>query len=305
MSTTAAQIKIPVQSAKPQIRPVERRSATSRLSRAGLGYGLAALSIVVGFKLSEGYFLTAESGLGYALGIIGGSLMLALLLYPLRKRYRVMRFLGPVSIWFKTHMFLGVLGPILILYHASFQMGSTNSSVAMVCMLLVAGSGVIGRYLYGKIHNGLYGRRLSLEELRGEAASDQQSNGSGLGLLPGLMTELERLEKDLIEPGSGVLVALNPFLAGLRVRVMQWRFSRYANALIAQLSRERAVVAQHAPNLKIAAMRYGERRLQAARRVAQFQLFEKAFSLWHVLHFPIFLMMVLTAIVHVVAVHMY
>ncbi len=97
MSTTAAQIKSPVRPAKPQIRPVERRSATSRLSRAGLGYGLAALSIVVGFKLSEGYFLTAESGLGYALGIIGGSLMLALLLYPLRKRYRAKKAHDPIA----------------------------------------------------------------------------------------------------------------------------------------------------------------------------------------------------------------
>jgi hypothetical protein len=305
VSTTAAQVKSPVRLGKPDIRPVERRSVRSQLSRAGLGYGLAVLAIGVGFKVSEGYFLTAESGLGYALGIIGGSSMLALLLYPLRKRYRVMRFLGPVSVWFKAHMFLGVLGPILILYHASFQMGSTNSSVAMVCMLMVAGSGVIGRYLYSKIHNGLYGRRMSLEELRSEAASNQQDKGSGLGLLPGLMAELERLEKELMEPASGLLVVLNPFLAGLRARLMQWRFGRAANALITRLSQERPVVAQHAPNLKIAAMRYGERRLQAARRVAQFQLFEKAFSLWHVLHFPIFLMMVLTAIVHVVAVHMY
>ena len=304
MSTTAAHLKSQARSAKPDVRPAERRSASSRLSRAGMGYALALLAIVLGFKVSEGYYLTAESGLGYWLGIIGGSLMLALLLYPLRKRYQSLRFLGSVSIWFKSHMFLGVLGPILILYHASFNMGSTNSSVAMVCMLLVAISGVIGRYIYTKIHNGLYGSRVSLEELRRQV-KHQEASSSGLRLLPDLMGELQRLEQDLIKPSNSALVALNPFLAGLRSRVMQWQFGRTAEKLISRLSKERPVIAPHAENLKILAQTYGERRLQAARRVAQFDLFERMFSMWHVLHFPLFLMMVLTAIIHVVAVHLY
>jgi len=283
---------------------VERRSPRSLLSRAGMGYALALLAIVLGFKVREGYYLTAESGLGYALGIIGGSLMLALLLYPLRKRYRSLSFLGPVSTWFKSHMFLGVLGPILILYHASFNMGSTNSSIAMICMLLVAISGVIGRYIYTKIHNGLYGSRVTLEELR-RRVSHHESNSSGLSLLPDLVGELQRLEQDLIQPENRVLAALNPLLAGLRARGMQWRFARSAEELILQLSKERPVIAPHAENLKVVALAYGERRLQAARRVAQFDLFERMFSMWHVLHFPLFLMMVLTAIIHVVAVHLY
>ena len=40
-------------------------------------------------------------------------------------------------------------------------------------------------------------------------------------------------------------------------------------------------------------------------RVAQFSLYERLFALWHILHLPIFFLMVLSAIVHVVAVHMY
>ena len=40
-------------------------------------------------------------------------------------------------------------------------------------------------------------------------------------------------------------------------------------------------------------------------RVAQFSFYERLFALWHVLHLPIFLMMVLSAIAHVLAVHMY
>lgn len=300
MSTTVAQIE--KHTRKSLSETGARRSFGNRTA---WGYALALLAIVLGVKVSEGYYLTAESGVGYALGIIGGSLMLALLLYPLRKRYRVMRFLGPVSYWFKAHMFLGVLGPILILYHSNFKMGSTNSSVALVCMTLVAGSGVIGRYLYSKIHNGLYGRRLSLEELRGAASQAQTVGGTSMRLLPELMTELQNLEHRLIEPRNHLLMLFNPLLAGIRARVMHWRFGRKATRLLRELGEQQPLVATHAPKLRIAAMNYGERRLQAARQVAQFHLFERLFSLWHILHFPLFLMMIFTAIVHVVAVHMY
>jgi hypothetical protein len=40
-------------------------------------------------------------------------------------------------------------------------------------------------------------------------------------------------------------------------------------------------------------------------RVAQFSFYERLFALWHVLHLPIFLLMIISALFHVLAVHMY
>ena len=68
--------------------------------------------------------------------------------------------------WFSLHMLLGVLGPLCILLHCNFRLGSTNSNVALAGMLLVAGSGLIGRYLYGKFHFGLYGQQVGLQQLK-------------------------------------------------------------------------------------------------------------------------------------------
>ena len=59
-----------------------------------------------------------------------------------------------------------------------------------------------------------------------------------------------------------------------------------------------------------------QRRLKAAKQlvqtylrrhpeVAHFSTYERLFSLWHVLHVPLVYMLVLSAIAHVVAVHMY
>lgn len=121
--------------------------------------------LAAGFLLKQEELFTAESGVGYWLGIIGGVLMLLLIIYPIRKHMKSARLLGSVRFWFKTHMLFGVAGPLAILYHANFSTGSLNSSIALLCMLIVASSGFIGRYYYSKIHYGLYGQKASLTEL--------------------------------------------------------------------------------------------------------------------------------------------
>jgi hypothetical protein len=45
--------------------------------------------------------------------------------------------------------------------------------------------------------------------------------------------------------------------------------------------------------------------LRKVRRVAEFGSYERLFALWHVFHLPFFYMLVITALIHVLAVHMY
>jgi hypothetical protein len=45
--------------------------------------------------------------------------------------------------------------------------------------------------------------------------------------------------------------------------------------------------------------------LTAARHAAQFSVYERLFSLWHILHVPFVFMLVISGVVHVIAVHMY
>ena len=53
------------------------------------------------------------------------------------------------------------------------------------------------------------------------------------------------------------------------------------------------------------AARYIDDRLGATRRVVEFDAFERLFSLWHALHLPLFLMLLVAGFVHVAAVHLY
>ncbi|HEY0801893.1 MAG TPA: hypothetical protein VGD54_13690, partial [Steroidobacteraceae bacterium] len=119
-----------------------------------------------GFHAHLERYITPQRGFGYALGITGGSLMLLLLLYSARKRVRWLKWMGSVPAWFEVHMALGVLGPILVLFHSNFSLGATNSNVALFCMLAVAGSGVVGRYIYTRLNADLEGHQGTLEQLK-------------------------------------------------------------------------------------------------------------------------------------------
>jgi hypothetical protein len=51
--------------------------------------------------------------------------------------------------------------------------------------------------------------------------------------------------------------------------------------------------------------RFVREHLRRVRRVAELGSWERLFSLWHVFHLPFFYMLVLAALIHVLAVHMY
>lgn len=282
------------------------RPRRKRKGNAFYGYSFTILALGVGWLLRDHELITAEAGIGYWLGIAGGSMMLILLLYPLRKRYRALKFLGAIPHWFRTHMILGVLGPVLVLYHSNFHLGSFNSRVALYCMLLVAASGVIGRYIYAGIHRGLYGEKTSLGALQKELADSVEQSHGLAALMPELTKRLDALSTEIqgcalrgsLSVRSSIVWTLRSYVTGLSLRLTARR------ELKARAAESRAVAAD-IKRFRKTSYRFIGRYIRLVRRIAQFTLFERLFALWHVLHLPLFYMMVISAIVHVLAVHMY
>lgn len=269
-------------------------------------YLLLAAVITLGWLIRDYGLINPEEGVGYWLGITGGTLMLVLLLYPLRKRIRLLHALGPTKTWFRLHMIFGLLGPLAILYHCNFQLGSFNSQVALYCMLLVAGSGIIGRHFYARIHRGLYGRKTSLKELQQELAESVEKSHGLVALMPELVAKLDEMATDL--QGCQVTQSL-----GIG-RSLRWTFTHSfmrMNLLLTARRELRAaatqseIIAGDYTRIRKTAARYIRDYTNLTGRVAQFSLYERLFALWHILHLPIFFMMVLSALVHVLAVHMY
>jgi hypothetical protein len=111
--------------------------------------------------------LFKPSGLfGHGLGVIGSLLIvIGVFSYMARKRYRFLSRLGRLKYWLEFHIFLCVLGPVMILFHTAFKFGGIVS-VSFWSMVVVVASGVIGRYIYLQIPRTMEGRELSLNEVR-------------------------------------------------------------------------------------------------------------------------------------------
>jgi len=186
--------------------------------------------LVYGWDTRDDSFLSAADGWGYKLGIIGGSLMTLLLFYPLRKRLRFMQSWGSIKHWFRIHMLFGVIGPVLILFHSNFHLGSTNSNVALICMLLVAGSGLIGRFLYTRIHFGLYGHRATLEELRKDLQVTRSNLGAHTKLSPRIIEYMKSYERLMLKRRMYLLHLLLMPLIYVRSRILLYQIKHTSNA---------------------------------------------------------------------------
>ena len=263
-------------------------------------------ALAFGWITREEQHLSPEEGIGYWLGIVGAATMLMLLLYPLRKRFKSLRHLGSVKTWFRAHMLMGILGPTLILFHANFTLNSLNATVATLAMLVVVMSGLIGRYLYARIHMGLYGQRAETQQLLADLAALKSVLGTDTGGNEAFARELAALEGCLPNLNAGaVATAWQIFRIGPRSRRIVRRLTTLADDAIRlgakrygwsrRMRRERmALVREHLTVFRAAIL-----------KTATLAFYTRLFSLWHHLHLPLFVVLIGAAILHVVAVHLY
>lgn len=224
--------------------------------------------------------------IGHGVGVIGSALMLILLLYSLRKRWRPMqRGWGDIRYWLNYHIWMGVTGPILVLFHTSFKFGGIVA-VSFWSMAAVALSGVVGRYIYVQIPRSLSGEELSVSELqelenkmRAQLSSEAGGNTKALSIL-------EEFVNDSIQSGGGLLNWLRRDLTAT------WRYT----ALRSRLVREANLSAHDARHLVTIA----RKRALLDRRIAFLGTARKLLHHWHVFHKPFAIIMLVIMVVHVV-----
>lgn len=104
----------------------------------------------------------------HGLGIVGSTMIIVgVTMYSARKRVRALWNLGKLSRWLEVHIFLCLLGPLLVIFHTTFKAGGI-AAVSLWCMLSVAASGVIGRFLYVQIPRNIKGAELTQQEIMSE-----------------------------------------------------------------------------------------------------------------------------------------
>lgn len=291
MATQAHEFGAEISPTTPK-RPRLTASSIERMISSWVMIGVAA-AVVWGWLHRHDSAIDPEHGLGYALGIIGGSMMLILLGYPLRKRVRTRaRGAGTVGFWFRFHMLLGLVGPLAILYHARFSWGALNSAFAMGAMIVVATSGLVGRYFYSRVHRGYSGRKLEIRNLKDDM-DDVLARLEERGLARAKLIErMTSFETRAMAAGSDFWSSARA-VVGLGIETRRAERRLLADLPAGDNSSDQA--------LRDMVSDFFE----AVRRAAEFAFYDRLLRLWHLLHMPLFILLIVAAILHVVAVHMY
>ncbi len=271
-----------------------------------MGFGSAGLLLFVGWLHRDARSWSGDDAFGYSLGIVALSCMLLLLVYPLRKRLRFLAFLGATKHWFRTHMILGTLGPVLALYHCNFTIGSINGRIALVSALLVTTSGFIGRYIYSKIHVGLYGRRANLKELLARVETAAPVAARIAQFVPELTRRLVEFDRHVLVPPTGLLASIAlPFRLAVITPLQYWTLMRFTRRKLFIEGILSARLERNGARLEEITRKYIRDHLRRVRRVAEFTAYQRLFALWHTVHRPFFALLLITVAVHVFAVHYY
>lgn len=288
-------------STEPEPRP-DRKSTPDGpfLLNPLLALGVLSLLAWLAYEAATGKYYTPRSTFGFYLGVAGSVTMLAMLLYPLRKHVRALHRWGALKNWFRWHMIMGIAGPALILFHSTFHLRSLNATIALISMLIMVASGIIGRFVYTKIHHGLYGRRATLERVRQEFAGQADDMRSRFHMAPRVEQWLTAFEHEAHRmERSAITMWWSVATLGWKRRLCLFRCARELRSILGR--------GRHPefPGGASEALHLANRYLREAERVAEFTTYERIFSLWHILHIPLIYLLAASTIFHIIAVYMY
>lgn len=291
------------------------------------------------WQIAERGWVRPQDPIGYWVGVVGASMMLLLFLYPLRKYAGWMRRMGKVKVWFWFHLVMGVAGPWLILVHSGFHTGSVNAAVALYSMGVVVASGVIGRFLYVRLGGHIEEAEAALQTRwlragfaaavcnqgpeggkadkgekadkgdKGQAAIAGQEAGAAPSVFhyaPAVGARLKAFEARELTGEPGRIRALRQvLLLPMQRRIALARCLHELRAPLARRAAEGRWSADELARRRRRAERLIDQLLEAVVRVARHEAFSRVFALWHLAHLPFIYLLVISTVVHVVAVHAY
>ncbi|MDH5323873.1 MAG: hypothetical protein OEZ68_02790 [Gammaproteobacteria bacterium] len=280
--------------------PQEKLKRLARRSELFFAVGLmlfvAALFILGRIFYDERYY-TPEEGLGYFLGLTGGVMMLAAFFYTAFKYVPMLRTRSIMKHWLGIHIFFGITGPILVMIHSTFTIGSLNGGIALISMMLVLMSGIMGRFLYSKTHFGLGGQKARVKDLQETLK------------LAGRKIKSSRLEDftDTVlshrESLPHAIWELTTF--GWRRRWLVFQLTENMRLHLNMMASDNGWKNQE--------LRYRRREfkkqlsdyMDTLEKVALFHVYERFFAFWRNAHVPLLYLLLMSGVVHVIAVHMY
>lgn len=217
------------------------------------------------------------------LGWIGLAAMIIMNVYSIRKRSSAMASMGSLRSWLNFHVFCGLVGPTLILFHCELKVRGVVG-IAFWSMMVSFSSGIIGRYFY-------------LQLLRKKSDYDLTAQ-KWLSRLYEILKK-SQVQADETSIKSTLKAALDFVGADVQSEVPNV-FSIFFSSLLGDLRlmfSDPKVPSGWPPSTRIILNEYAVN-VRRGRALIQFQ---RLMGMWHAFHFPFAVFMYVAAVIHVIS----
>lgn len=238
--------------------------------------------------------LRPSGSVGHAVGIAGAAMIVVgVALYSSRKRVGGLQGRGPMRTWLNVHIYLCLTGPVLVTFHTALKFHGLGV-YSFWSMMIVAGSGIVGRWLYQQFPRTIKGKEMTLEEIAEEQAEVRARLKGEFALPPDLLASVDAMaERSVrrIQSSAGALALPLLFVDDIarlvRIRALRRRLRRGRH------------LARHEADTLFALI---NRQVATVRRIAFLGTFKRFFLYWHVTHLIFFFAMFGLLVMHVAVV---
>jgi hypothetical protein len=234
----------------------------------------------------EHKFLKPSGVLSHGLGIVGASMIIiGIIMYSTRKRVRALWNLGKLSVWLEVHIFLCLLGPVLVMYHTTFKAGGI-AAISLWSMLSVAMSGIVGRFLYVLIPRTASGSEMTTNQINEQFDAQEK-------IL--LESEIGRDMRQMIDRSFAKMKRPENISQTVGAFLHLQKLKRQVRSLIHSAVRQSHVEHKAAHKL----VRVASARATLIQKSLLLIQVEKLFYYWHAIHLPFTAIMLVTLAAHI------
>jgi hypothetical protein len=236
-------------------------------------------------------WLRPSGYVGQSAGILALAIFLFLWLYPLRKKFRGLAFLGSVGRWLDVHVTVALAMPLLLAIHAAWRFDGVIG-LGYDAILLVCASGVIGRYLYTRIPRARNGVELSLEQVTAQRRALILEIAATTGLRVEIVEQTLE-DRTARRPNPNALCVLYELLTS---DLRRWKRTRQLRRRWRALSPAHHVLAGRELT---EVLRLADREMSLDQQSRMLAATHRVFRYWHVAHRPVAISALLAVIIHV------
>ena len=220
-------------------------------------------------------------------------------IYPLRKFWPWLGRQGNARHWLDFHVLMGITAPVLVTFHSAFKF-SGLAGVAFWIMVIVALSGVVGRYIYAQVPRRMNFAEVSLKEAK-ELSEKLGEQLRSLGILsPKDVESLMRLPSANEFEQMSLLTALwKMLLFDMEFPFRVWRLRQ--KMLWSHRKALSLVGLRRTQNAKLEnAVATAREQIVLAKKILFLSKSREMLHLWHMIHRPFSYSFALLASIHVI-----